>query len=224
MQGGEESIHAWFSMIGHLIENGLPVALAATKQNEFQQSIIEYFGSDKDSWNTTQEELKEALDFLEKNGKVQRVEPYNEYAWSEKSELFTHEESSDLFFVSNMIDHHSLQYVRSRVQTFCQLRGIAQSAVDEIVISATEAAENAIKYSDGEAFYVLQKVEDGRYNIQMTNSVSSASLDDEAARGKFSADVSLMRGVLVMSRLLDDLTIDRNTEKNLVCFEGVKTI
>ena len=118
----------------------------------------------------------------------------------------------------------SLQYIRSRVQNFCDSKGMIDSHRDEVVISVTEAAENAIKYSNVLPVFIEHGIENDEYFIRAINSVNDLNLKDEISRGKFSEDVSLMRGVLVMSKLLDYLDIVRDMEKKRVEFVGRKKV
>jgi anti-sigma regulatory factor (Ser/Thr protein kinase) len=117
-----------------------------------------------------------------------------------------------------------LQYIRSRVQNFCDSKGVIESHRDEIVISVTEAAENAIKYSNVIPVFIEHGIEKDEYFIRAINSVNDLNLNDEISRGKFSEDVSLMRGVLVMSKLLDYLDIARDVDKKRVEFVGRKKV
>lgn len=157
-------------------------------------------------------------------GATEVILPYSELRWRNHAEWVFYNCQREQFFVSNNMQQAPLQYIRSRVQNFCESKGVTDSHRDEIVISVTEAAENAIKYSNVLPVFIEHGIEKGEYFIRAINSVNDLNLKDEISRGKFSEDVSLMRGVLVMSKLLDYLDIARDVEKKRVEFIGKKKV
>jgi len=170
-------------------------------------------------------------DFLQKEimrlfdaGATEVILPYSELRWRNHADWVFAKDNTEGFFVANDMRLSPLQYIRSRVQNFCDAKGVINAHRDEIVISVTEAAENAIKYSNVLPVYIYHGIENEEYFIRAINSVNDLNLKDEISRGKFSEDVSLMRGVLVMSKLLDFLDIIRDVEKKRVEFIGRKKI
>lgn len=193
---------------------------------EFQDSLNSQVGDilQFEHVNLNDALLQEEVMRLFDAGSTEVILPYSELRWRNHSDWVFHERESEQFFVSNNMQQSPLQYIRSRVQNFCDSKGIIDSHRDEVVISVTEAAENAIKYSNALPVFIEQGIENGEYFIRAINSVSDLNLKDEISRGKFSEDVSLMRGVLVMSKLLDFLDIVRDLEKRRVEFVGRKKV
>lgn len=193
---------------------------------EFQADLDKQAGDAKNhqsvelSDNFMQSEITRLFDA----GATEVILPYSELRWRNHNEWIFHNGNSESFFVANDIKLSPLQYIRSRVQNFCDDKGVAASHRDEVVISVTEAAENAIKYSNVFPVYIHHGIENDEYYIRAVNSVNDLNLKDEISRGKFSEDVSLMRGVLVMSKLLDFLDIVRDVERKRVEFVGRKKI
>jgi anti-sigma regulatory factor (Ser/Thr protein kinase) len=221
VHGSSDNIREWIAMYRQLAATPLPDNLA-----EYQSILDEQIGATRDltAIEVTDDYIQAEVMRLFDAGATEVILPYSELRWRNHEEWVFHKQTSESFFVVNDIKLSPLQYVRSRVQNFCDAKGIARPYRDEIVISVTEAAENAIKYSNVLPVFIRHGIENGEYFIRAINSVNDLNLKDEISRGKFSEDVSLMRGVLVMSKLLDFLDIVRDVEKKRVEFVGRKKI
>ena len=171
-----------------------------------------------------EQEIEIILRKLHEDNIIELVAPYDEYRLKDFKARCQNIPLTEGFFACNNLDFNPLQYIRSRVTRFCECHRIAPEHKEEIVIAVTEAAENAVKYSDQYAIYVWQRLDNDIYHIKVYNGVPELDLNSEISRGKFSEDVSLMRGVLVMSKLLDHLDIIRDSEKRRVEFVGSKKI
>lgn len=221
VHGSVENFRQWVQMYRQLAAAPLPDNLA-----EFQVSLnqqvagIERFASVELTDEVVQNEVMRLFDA----GSTEVILPYSELRWRNHAEWVFHARNSEQFFVSNNMQQAPLQYIRSRVQNFCESKGMTDSHRDEVVISVTEAAENAIKYSNVVPVFIEHGIENDEYFIRAINSVNDLNLKDEISRGKFSEDVSLMRGVLVMSKLLDYLDIVRDMDKKRVEFVGRKKV
>jgi anti-sigma regulatory factor (Ser/Thr protein kinase) len=221
VHGSVENIRQWVQMYRQLAAEPLPNNLA-----EFQASLdqqvagIEQFAGIELTDDLVQKEVMRLFDA----GATEVILPYSELRWRNHAEWVFHTRNKEQFFVSNNMQLSPLQYIRSRVQNFCDSKGVIESHRDEIVISVTEAAENAIKYSNVIPVFIEHGIEKDEYFIRAINSVNDLNLNDEISRGKFSEDVSLMRGVLVMSKLLDYLDIARDVDKKRVEFVGRKKV
>jgi len=222
LQGDKESIYKWFLMIQDLLHKGLSdnlsdykkkfnkIIVQKYKERNIQQISIEIFN------NTIQELLNEK--------KIEIVGQYNEYQYKNKEELNFYNQNIDYSFVSTNFSFQPLQFVRSKVQRFCKLHNISQTSLDDIIIAVTEASENAIKYADKPVVAIKQKFKKNTYSIKIINSMKEITSSDEVNVEKFSEDVSLMRGVLIMSKLMDNIDIIQNTKKQRVIFTGSKKI
>lgn len=220
VHGSVENLRQWVTMYRQLAAAQLPQNLL-----EFQQVLrdqvagIEFFQQEL-SDDFMQGEIMRLFDA----GATEVIFPYSELRWRNHSEWVFHSVAHESFFVANDLKLAPLQYIRSRVQNFCESKGVIAAHRDEIVISVTEAAENAIKYSNVLPVYIHHGIQKDEYFIRAVNSVNELNLKDEISRGKFSEDVSLMRGVLVMSKLLDFLDIVRDADMRRVEFIGRKKI
>lgn len=211
-------------MYDYLIHKGLPENLKHFQIN-LDEAVKKPFQSMNGSMGSASLEMVSAeLDALVNTGILEKIIPYNEYRLKDKTKWSFYDKKSEGFFICNDLNLNPLQYIRSRVQNFCLNHGVDQADRDELVISVTEAGENAIKYSNEFPILVKHSIVANEYSIQVFNSVSELNLNDEINRGKFSEDVSLMRGVLVMSKLLDFLDISRDSERRIVEFIGKKTL
>ncbi|MCX7632499.1 MAG: hypothetical protein N2Z22_04105 [Turneriella sp.] len=209
----------WAEMYHSLAETSLPENLS-----QFHEALYQQVGVAADYRALTRETIEQELAKLVGSGKIEKIPPYSELRWVDHNEWLFSNKSKEQFFISNKMEQSPLQYIRSRVQNFCDSKGIVGMQKDEIVISVTEAAENAIKYSNVLAVFIEHGLEHNEYYIRTINSVSELNLKEEITRGKFSEEFSLMRGVLVMSKLLDYIDIARNNDKRWVEFIGKKKV
>ncbi|MBV6492600.1 MAG: hypothetical protein LDLANPLL_00595 [Turneriella sp.] len=221
VHGSAENFRHWLLMYRVLAATPLPPNL-----KEFQPfldaQLKEIGGLDKPELDDDymQNEIMRLFDA----GVTEVILPYSELRWRKHSDWSFYDKDEEGFFVCNDLSLSPLQYIRSRIQNFCSSKGVTTVHRDEIVISVTEAAENAIKYSNVAHVYIHHGIKNNEYFIRAVNSVNDLNLRDEISRGKFSEDVSLMRGVLVMSKLLDFLDIVRDVEKKRVEFIGRKRV
>lgn len=221
VHGNAENFRQWVTMYRLLAASPLPANLS-----EFQSFLDLQVGSAPahNGAELTDDALQSAIMRLFDAGATEVILPYSELRWRNHSDWVFHNAGTEGFFVGNDMRLSPLQYIRSRVQNFCDAKGVITAHRDEIVISVTEAAENAIKYSNVLPVYIHHGIENEEYFIRAINSVTDLNLKDEISRGKFSEDVSLMRGVLVMSKLLDFIDIVRDVERKRVEFIGRKKI
>lgn len=221
VHGSAENFRQWVEMYRQLARETLPDNLI-----QFDPFLKKQVGEINrfDSITLDEMTLQNELIRLFDAGLTEVILPYSELRWRNRRDWACYTATSESFFVSNTLQFSPLQYIRSRVQNFCEVKGISNAQRDEIVISVTEAAENAIKYSNIHPVYVEHGIEGDEYFIRAMNSVDDVNLKQEISRGKFSEDVSLMRGVLVMSKLLDYLDIVRDADRRLVEFVGRKKI
>ncbi|RME92518.1 MAG: hypothetical protein D6767_03085 [Candidatus Hydrogenedentota bacterium] len=224
VHGDKETIAKWVLMLIRMAREGLPENIAEY-QNYFQQDVQTLLGDeDLNYWTKNEQKLMLAIDAMVKEKKIEIIDPFQEFRLANHKEWVFYGKDKDIFFTASDLQAQPLQFIRSRVKNFCEMHRLSEATTDEIIISVTEAAENAIKYSNRYVWVFHHEIQGSEYKIRAINSVKDIDLQDEIQRGKFSEDVSLMRGVLVMSRLLDKLDLERDTQKKRVEFYGIKKI
>ena len=223
VHGNLETIFAWSQMLRSIFEIGLPQNL-----QEFQDDFAQSFANKFLIYNKILKSISLAdtqaeLEQLEEDQIIEIIPPYNEYRLIDHQN-WVFEDDTDILFCGNDLSQEPLQFIRSRIQNFCEFKGISKDVKYELIIAITEAAENAIKYSDQAPVIISHGIENGSYFVNVYNSTSNLDVKTDINRGKFSEQTSLMRGVLVMSKLFDDLELNRDPESNVVVFKGVKNL
>ncbi|MCS6984081.1 MAG: ATP-binding protein [Leptospiraceae bacterium] len=212
--GDERCFYEWGKMLFEIFRKPLPENFSdfLDHYETEKQYMKPYLSLEFDKlWtiNAVNNLLQKAF----QEGEIEKIEPYGEYRQKKELREITYE---DVFFVSRDFSFCPLQYIRSRVGSFCEMHRFHQESQEELLIVVTEAAENAIKYSSISPIYISQKIKGDFYELFICNAVGESDLIEEIEQGKFPRESSLMRGVLVMSRLMDALDIRRNPEKSRV--------
>lgn len=126
------------------------------------------------------------------------------------------------YSVSSNLEDSPIQMVRSRLDYFLDCHNAPESLVIDMTIAVTEAMENAVKYSSGGNIDITYHITDGVFNIRVVNQIAEASPQDDIESGKYSSSVTLMRGMMVMVKLFDEMDIDIQEEKGAAVFTGSK--
>lgn len=222
IHGDVETITGWAKMALLIAEKGLPENLKDCHREYQKYDNFYPFFDIFDEINT--ETVQNAIHELMDERLIEELSPYQEYRIKDHSKWSFYGKDHEVFFACNQLDLGPMQLIRSKIQNFFNQHKISREELDEVIIVATEAAENAVKYSNEFTIVISHSLKNNIYELKLFNSYSEISLNDEINRGKFSNDVSLMRGVLVMTKLLDDLDIKREKEKHRVVFSGKKTL
>ncbi len=222
--GDHNTYFSWCKMYIQMASIGLPDNLRDFEEH-FHNAVTKPLSQVATSLGNIQAsdveaEIKTMLD----DGLIEQIEPYHEYRLKQQSDWVFAGQDYDFFFAGNELSQEPLHFIRSRSQNFYEYRGLDREVSEELVIAMTEAAENAIKYSDRLPIIVHHGFTDSEYEMKVYNSCYDTDLNDEIERGKFSEQVSLMRGVLVMSKLLDDLSLNRDQNRSRVEFIGRKKL
>jgi anti-sigma regulatory factor (Ser/Thr protein kinase) len=123
----------------------------------------------------------------------------------------------DKFFVFGKGEFSPIQYARSRQEHFLFLNQATEEDVTDISIATIEAVENSVKYGDGQVVSFEQFIDSNRvYKISIINNIKEFDLTDEIERGKYSSNITLMRGVMIMEKLFDKLDLQIKTDLNQV--------
>lgn len=148
----------------------------------------------------------------------------DEYYLSDKSPLKPKPKNSDSFVILGALSYSPLQYVKSRLEFFLKLNQVKEEEIVDISIATTEAVENAVKYGDGENVEINYSVEKKVFKIKIINKIKDFNLEDDIKRGKFTSTATLMRGMMVMQKLFDQVDLDIIEEKQQACFTAQKNL
>jgi anti-sigma regulatory factor (Ser/Thr protein kinase) len=115
----------------------------------------------------------------------------------------------DTYMVYGNHVYSPIQYVRSRLEFFLKQNGADEEDVMDISIATIEAIENTVKYGDGNEVYVDNIIDESKkFKISIVNTVKEFQLENEIERGKYSSGATLMRGIMVMQKLFNDLNLE----------------
>ncbi len=128
------------------------------------------------------------------------------------------------YAVSCRLEDSPIQMVRSRLDCFLRQHQVSQDHLIDLSIATTEAMENAVKYSSGGEIQVSYGIENGVFDIRVVNRIRDARPEDDIEAGKYSSSVTLMRGMMVMVKLFDEMDIDIQEEKGSAVFTGKKKL
>lgn len=126
--------------------------------------------------------------------------------------------------VSGEVAASPIQMVRSCMEAFLRFHGAGEDNVIDISIATTEAMENAVKYSDHSPIHVCYWVEARIFHISITNRLSDVRLEQDIAAGKYTSTTTLMRGMMVMVKLFDEMDIQIREDEKIAVFKAHKTI
>lgn len=123
------------------------------------------------------------------------------------------------------IEFSPMQFVRSRLESFLKNNNVPEDKILDISIGTVEAVENAVKYGNGEMVEVKYSVSrNGSFEIEMINKIGKSSIADDIERGKFSETTTLMRGMMVMQKLFDEMDLDIREGESVVRFSAKKNV
>lgn len=93
----------------------------------------------------------------------------------------------------------------------------------DLCIGVLEAVENAVKYGDGTEVEVEYYIDPSQtLFIQIINNLKELNLEQDIERGKFSSTATLMRGMMVMQKLFDELDLEILENKKQAQFNAKK--
>lgn len=122
------------------------------------------------------------------------------------------------------VEDSPIQFFRSRLLSFLRQKGIPSATEVDIVIASVEAMENAVKYSSNGAIGVVLEVDGPVFRIEVVNQIPPATPDRDIEVGKYDSSRTLMRGMMVMSRLFDEMDIGIDEERRNARFHAWKRI
>lgn len=111
-----------------------------------------------------------------------------------------------------------IQMVRSRLEAFLRKYGAGNLDIVDISIATTEAMENAVKYSDHGMIDVEYSIHEKNFQIKIVNKIGDIKPEVDIASGKYSGSITLMRGMMVMVKLFDEVDIEIAEDRDLAIF------
>ncbi|MBE8416811.1 ATP-binding protein, partial [Leptospira borgpetersenii] len=133
--------------------------------------------------------------------------------------------SKDRYILLGKIAYQPMQYVRSRFEFFLKNQKTPEDIITDICIGALEAVENAVKYGDGTEVEVEYSIDcSSTLCIKITNNLKELNLEQDIERGKFSSTATLMRGMMVMQKLFDELDLEIIEGKKQAQFNAKKKL
>jgi len=126
--------------------------------------------------------------------------------------------------VSGEVTTGPIQMVRSCMEAFLRFHGASEETVIDVSIATTEAMENAVKYSDHSPIQVSYWIEKSVFYISITNRLSDVRLEQDIAAGKYTSTTTLMRGMMVMVKLFDEMDIQIREDEKIAVFSAHKSL
>ena len=128
------------------------------------------------------------------------------------------------YAVSGDLDNAPLQMVRSRLEAFLRFHGATEPEIIDVSIATTEAMENAVKYSDHRKIEISYWIENEVFNIRIVNRIGDVEPEQDIESGKYSGSLTLMRGMMVMVKLFDEMDIDISESDQQAIFTAYKKL
>lgn len=205
-------------------------------QNKLETQIIQMgkeglFGNIKEFyfWNiflfnsydlSYKEFTKEFHQLIKNNVFVNNQNLKNEYKYNLEMKFSRFVE----YFAPSNLNYSPIQYVRSRLLSFLNYHKVDEEIIYDIVIASIEATENAVKYSSEDKIYVKYFIENYTFYIEIQNKYKIPEIQKDIENGKYNSSITLMRGMLVMSKLFDEMDINLIEDKKLAIFQAKKLI
>ncbi len=168
-----------------------------------------------------EEKVRKALHSLLDAGRFERHAEYPEdYVSTQVAPM----PDSCSFSCPRQLFYSPIQFFRSRLLAFLRQKGVPSEQEIDIVIGSVEAIENAVKYSSSGDIIVRFDYHPGEFRLEVVNDVKPAQPASDIELGKYDSSRTLMRGMMVMSRLFDDMDIDIDESVSRATFRARKKI
>ena len=220
-EGDHEAFHSWCQMYLCLSKMTL-----SQKFSDYQNHFVNSFVNNQEVYKHDCKGLSFDKVYSQLNTKVQeKIARKDQTGGREKFLLFdmkkshlNNPEKKEIVFLTNIFEHEPIYFFVAKIKNWFRLNEVDERQILEASIAITEAIENAVKYSDGNPVIVNHSFIDKTYTFLISNSVKEIS--DDATQEELKKKDSLMRGVLIMSKLLDEFNLDRDNAKNIVTLSG----
>lgn len=128
------------------------------------------------------------------------------------------------FVGPSMLKNSPIQFVRSQLLSFLRFHEVDEELIYDIIIGVVEATENAVKYSFDDKIFVKYFIEHNKFYIEIQNKYKIPEIREDIAKGKYNSSITLMRGMLVMSKLFDEMNINLIEEHKTAIFQATKKL
>jgi len=128
------------------------------------------------------------------------------------------------YMVSGYLKDSPIQMVRARLETIFRIHNVPEDTIVDMSIATTEAMENAVKYNDHNPIAIEYSLTDGEFRIEIRNGLKEVHIERDIEAGKYNSSLTLMRGMMVMSKLFDELDIDIKDAENQAVFTARKKV
>ena len=227
VSGSCETLFSWCRMFAELSNEHLE----STSLSQFQVDLHKKLSQFKDIYSNEIEKLTfdQVREYLENDTQRKNIKTIKKgqevrYTLMDITKTDLYRNRNELFFLSNRLSYEPVYFLRSKLQNWLMALEVKNHEVIELGIAATEAIENAIKYSNRQPIIIKQSLERGRYKLFMVNFAKPVDEHRPPPSEKYAQDASLTRGILIMSRIFDEFHIDHDNEKNIFFVTGSKVI
>jgi anti-sigma regulatory factor (Ser/Thr protein kinase) len=212
------------SQLNQILDSLLVLGVFGNEKDFFAWTKMEAL-RDSISVDWNQEQVAARLMQYQASGQVIAQKGYGiEYKLAPTSSLFRMPGENVQYQFRGDLDFAPLQYVKSRSEFFLASHGADEDTVQDLSIAILEAVENTVKYGDGHWCEAVLQMENGTFRAILMNKIRNVDLDDDISRGKFSSKATLMKGMMVMGKLFDDIDLSFEEEAGIARFQGVKKI
>lgn len=180
----------------------------------------------KDEPSITEEDVAAILDRFKEEGHLDTGRfDAREYFLSDKSKFHKKIGSTDSYKILGRLDFSPLQYVKTRLEYFLRMNGVDEEEIIDIAIATIEAVENAVKYGDGALVDVDYSIDRNKnFTISLLNNIKEFDLEDDIKRGKFTSTATLMRGMMVMQKLFNQVDLEILDDRKQASFKASRIL
>lgn len=129
---------------------------------------------------------------------INNINLKNEYKYNENFQFTNYVE----FLAPTNLRNSPIQFVRSRLISYLNFFQVLEGLIYDIIIGVVEAVENAVKYCSADTIYVRYFIENNIFYIEIQNKYKEPEIQKDIDKGKYDSSLTLMRGMMVMSKLL----------------------
>ena len=217
VKGNSIDLHKWILMFCEIIEKKLPSGLV-----EYQKKFYMYQKElSLHIKNTSLKMVEENLNqLLISHPMIQKNTNLEYYIQAKKN----NNNAQEFFFIIKDYSYNPIFFMRNKTELFLQQYEIKKEIYDELLIGVTEAIENAIKYTNHSLIYIEHTYEivTNEYRLIIANSIEKTN--NQIDTSKYTERKSLMRGILIMSKIFDNITTNRNEDLEYFLFTAFKKI
>jgi len=148
----------------------------------------------------------------------------DEYRLVPNSPLAGKRIARDSYEVIGNLASNPMQYVRSRLEFFLLRNSVTEDKIVDLTIGTVEAIENCVKYGTGNVKVEYSINKQNAFEISVVNKIQHTDLEANLQQGKFSESNTLMRGLMVMEKLFDEVVLDINEDRNEALLSARKDV